>query len=155
MHANNFYIVDAREIAELQWTGFVADIKKVSNSALYKDSFGGYGEHLRLSFFLSLICTILLLILMTRRLLVALSIASRPVETRKTIYVSLLVFSVSLVPILFPSYEIFYLKQGTRMSGMPAWMKLFSLTVGWPTLIVILFELVVNPGRSHDLDARR
>lgn len=57
----------------------------MSNSILYNSSAGGYGEHLLLSFFLSLICAALIIILIARRLLVALSLASHPVETRTAI----------------------------------------------------------------------
>lgn len=154
-HANNFYIVDVREISALKWAGFVADAKKMSNSALYNDSFGGYGEHLLLSFFLSLVCAALLVLLMTRRLLVALSLVSHPVESWTAMFVALIVFSTYLVPILFPSHDIFYLREGTRVSGMPSWLKLFLLTVGWPALTVMLFDLIVSPERSRNLVTRR
>lgn len=155
MHANNFYIVDVREISALQWSGFVADTTKMSNSILYNSSAGGYGEHLLLSSFLSLICAALMIILIARRLLVALSLASHPVETRTAILAALIVFSTYMVPILFPSHDIFYLSKGTRMSGMPGWLKLFVITVGWPALTVMSFDLVVNPERSHNFPTRR
>lgn len=154
LHANNVYFIDVRDIHALRWTGFVADAKKMSNSVPYRSFFGGYGEQLLISFVLSLVCLALFASLILRRILVAFLPDSRQIESPAATLVATLLVVIYLMPVLFSTYDIFYSATGTRMSGMPSWLKLFVITVGWPTVTIMLIDLNLTPQRSRMLHVR-